>query len=409
VAGILESFFGDQLPSVAQEGDPFYAQFGLDRNPFPPNRMIVAEVLYNQEEAFGKFRAITREIFSSSAPERRALAVVAGTGGGKTHFLRHCQYIFQIVCAELERTYAIVEFVTGSGKVDDLVRTIYEGCDEACRRRHEMDLPTALARKLAQSTDGAEIISSLPLDDVRRSLNSLVEALRENFSPRDSKGHFDFDTLRDLFSRWLRGETLSQTERKYLGVFSRISTPSLAVRVLRETLTLSRRLGLVQGVFLCLDEIESLFTRGLNLGKVQAFLQDLRYLYDESLKGQAGYDLMILSASTTTGADVLKDRSYPVYQRLTYEGRNRVSLSQIRGVSDANNFAQKYVDFFHEQWEVRHPGQQRLSPRSLLSLEDIEVAFKEASSGGVSAPQGPLLDVLHRKVEERKRVELMTL
>ena len=404
--GILESFFGDELQSVTQSADPFFSRFGLEKNPFPPNRMIVAEVLYDQEDAFGRFRSISREVFSSPSPERRALAVVAGTGGGKTHFLRHCQYIFHTVCGQLDRNFAIVEFVAGSGKVDDLVRMIYEGCDEACRGRHEADLPTALARALAENEERDQIISALPLDDIRRSLTTLVDALKDGFRPRDPKGQYGFDALRDLFGRWVRGETLTQAERKYLGVFSRIATPSLAVRVLRETLTLSRNLKLIEGVLLCLDEVESLFTRGLSLGRVQAFLQDLRYLYDESVKAGAGYSLIIVSASTTTGAEALKDRSYPVYQRLTYEGRNRVSLAPIRGVSDASKFARKYIEFFHNQWRERHAGRgQQLDPYALVNLEDIEIAFREASSGGPSAPQGPLLDILHRRVEERKSSE----
>jgi hypothetical protein len=399
----VENFLGEILSHAEESVDPFFDSYGLEKNPFPTNRMIVREVLYNQDEAFQRFQGLAREVLQSDSPERRALAVVAGTGGGKTHFLRHCQYLFKAAIDRLDRGYAVVEFAAGSGKIDDLVRMIHEACDEACRLRHETDLPTALVRVLASHANHAELLAAIAIADVRNALKTLVAASQKGFRPRDSQGQFDFDVLRDVFGRWLRGAAINQTEKKYLGVFSRISTASLSVRVLREILSLARVVSVIDGVFVCLDEVESLFSGRLNLGKIQAFLQDLRFFYDEAVKeGSVGFDLLIVSASTATGANSLRERSYPVYQRLTYEGNNRLPLQPIQSVAEAQLFAHSYIDYFHDVWFEKHGKQGGKNPHALLTLQEVETAFREASGGAQVAPQGQLLDVFHRKVEERR-------
>jgi hypothetical protein len=88
----LAQLIGEQIPKIEPSIDPFLATFGLARNPFPPARTIIPQILYDQQDAIEKFASAVREILQSE-PQRRSIGIIGGTGGGKTHFLRHCQFL----------------------------------------------------------------------------------------------------------------------------------------------------------------------------------------------------------------------------------------------------------------------------------------------------------------------------
>lgn len=385
--------------------DPFFERYGLLKNPFPPARTIIPEILYDQDEAWDRFASLIQEVLGDT-PERRTMGILGGTGGGKTHFLRHCRWQLE----ETSRRFAFVEFQAGSGKVQDLVREAFRAADALCQKTGEVDFITALVRTLALSPTDT-VLRNVQQDDLRSALRHLMESTASDFKPMDRGGQYGFETLRDLFRRWLFGDTLNQTERKYLGVFSRISTASLAVRVLRELFTMARSLKIIVGMLLCLDEVETLFTGGLRPAQYQAFLQDLRYLYDEALRDGVGYSLLMISASTSRGADELRNVNYPVYQRLGFESEARVELSPVSGVVDARDFAYVYVEYAHSQWQKKHSNKQtQRDPKLLLSEKEIEAAYRSALASSEpelrkegKVNQAPLLEALHRKVEDKRQ------
>jgi hypothetical protein len=418
MSDILKEFFGSAQVQPETNANSYFGEFGLPENPFPPNRRIVAKVLYGQQQAYDRFRELARDLLQASAPQRLAMGVVAGTGGGKTHFLRYCQYKFSELCRALRRPLAVVEYTAGTLKVLDLVREIYRQCDATCRQHSGTDFLTTLAQAL--SGPGADTtLATLSLEDARSALGQLLMAHRSGK---------DYDLTRELCWRWLRAETLTVAEKKRLAVASRLASATVAVRTLGQVLDLARRLRVVEGVLLCLDELEALFSMGARFAQVQAFLHDLRYLYDDSVRGTEGYGLLIVTASTGTGLSELRVANYPVFQRFGFEEGARVELRRIQGVAEAISFAHHYIDYFHKRWQEAHPGQQPpRKPYEVLSNADIEAAFLNASGGvqapplpvpisfppppglirgarprvgAEEAPQGPLLDALHRKVEE---------
>jgi hypothetical protein len=397
------------MPSVESS---FFENYGVLRNPFPPNRTIVPEVLYDQATAWQKFENLFWGMALSDDPERRAMGVIGGTGGGKTHFLRHCQWEVEDFCRQSGRRFVVAEFQAGSGKVQDIVRNTLWAADAFCRSGHESgavsesDFATAIVRALENSDAKLDDVQQ---EDLRSALRHLKQSTEPGFQPTGRGGQYDFETLRDLYRRWLDGGTLNQTERKYLGVSSRVSTDSMAARLLREVFTLARSLGIIEGIVLCLDEVETLFTSGQRPAKYQAFLQDLRYLYDESLRNNSGYSLLMLSASTALGAENLRGINYPVYQRLGFEGGARAELAPISGVVDARDFAYKYIDYAHEQWKEKTSSQpSSREPRELLAEKEIEEAYRSALAATDTilrregqVYQASLLDALYRKVETK--------
>jgi len=356
--------------------DKFFERFGLGRNPFPPTRTIIPQILYNQQDAITKFASRVKDLLQSE-PQRRSLGVIGGTGGGKTHFLRHCQYLMADFEKESGHRFVIVEFPAGTGSVVQLVREVIRRADEQSRERGEIDLLTALVRK----SDSDETLGVIRQPDLKSVMGLLIRACAEGFVPPDRDRALTFDSLREIAKKWLSASALTQTERKYLGVFSRLATPSMAARVLGELLTLARRLNVFDGALICIDELEALFTSGLSTGRIQGFLQDLRYMFDDAVKGGEGYSLLVIGASTGPGSVFLRDLNYPLYQRLGLEGDGRASLQQIADADDARSFADTYIDFecrrASEADVVRHSVSVAES-RSLLSDEDIKSAYAAA-------------------------------
>ncbi|OJY38680.1 MAG: hypothetical protein BGP06_09450 [Rhizobiales bacterium 65-9] len=392
--------------SSHQQVDLFFNRFGLAKNPFPASRTIIDQVMYNQEAALQKFVGRVQEVVQADGPQRRAIGVVAGTGGGKTHFLRHCQFQMHEIDDRLDRPFVVVEVLAGSGSAVQVLREILNRADDVAKRLGEFDLVTAIVRKASKLGKFAHVKQI----DLRSVLQLLNRASEPNFVPPDRNQLMKFDALRDLAKRWLGGATISASERNYLGVFSRLSSAALMTKVLSELLSIARQAGLLEGVFLCIDEMETLFLSGVSSSKVQAYLQDLRYLFDESSRAMEGYSLLVMSASTQNGAANLQNYNYPLYQRLGFEGDAKAELEPIKDLDEVRSFADKYIDY--ELRRVSKTGNVAAA-RMILDEGDLETAFKDAASTNrqfrslKEVNQGQLLEALHNLVE-RKRIDLNT-
>jgi hypothetical protein len=276
--------------------------------------------------------------------------------------------------------------------------------DEACKDRGEYDLIAAVVRQMSSSDDQGPVRQT----DLKNVLSRLYLSTQPRFSPPDRDGMMRFDGLREIAKKWIAGATLTQTERRYLGVFARLGTASIMTRVVTELFAFAHSKNILGGALVCIDEVEALFSGQSSSGKTQAFLQDLRYLFDESVRAEAGYSVMIISASTATGATSLSDFNYPLYQRLGFEGQQRVVLEPIRTLDEVRQFAQVYIDYEKGRSDVSGTG----NLNEFLTNADYEEAFATAASATRdvslrsqgSVNQAQLLEALHRIVEAKRRV-----
>lgn len=397
LADLIGSPSGGQPPR-----DAFLARFGMERNPFPTARTILPQVMYNQEIALRAFAGQVKDIIDAQ-PEKRALAVVGGTGGGKSHFLRHCEHLFEDYARALNRPFLTVEFLAGTNSIPLLLREMLRRGDEACKDRGEYDLLAAVVRRMESADEQGPVRQT----DLRNVLSRLYRSTKPNFRPPDRDGVVGFDALREIAKKWIAGATLTQTERRYLGVFARLGTASIMTRVVTELFALAHDQEILGGALVCIDEVEALFSGQSSTGKTQAFLQDLRYLFDESVREETGYSIMIISASTVTGADTLSDFNYPLYQRLGFEGSQRVVLEPIRTIEEAREFARVYIEY--ERNRAESPS--RSNAQEFLSEGDYEQAFSMAASATRevslrsqgSVNQAQLLEALHGIVEDKRK------
>jgi hypothetical protein len=399
---LLQQLGGDGRPSR----DTFFEQYGLRQNPFPASRTIIREVMYNQDEGLTRFGTVVREITVSSEPRRRAIGVLGGTGGGKTHFLHHCRWLLEQVCDLRGETFVFVDFIAGEGRARDIVAEAFRAADDACGG----DFLATLVNRVAKHEQRDSLIDAIEQDDFKGAIRQLVRATQRDFTPLGRDGQYDYERLRESCRRWLHGGSLSATEQKYLGVYGRMTTASMATRVFREAFTLARSVAVVDGILLSLDEIETLFTGALRTSQYQGFLQDTRYLYDEAVRGDRGFSFIIVSAATANGARSLREVNYPVFQRLGFEEGSRIQLNPITGAEEARRFAQVYVAHEHEMWQ-KERGQPR-SERSagdVLSDEEVANAFQRATSGATvelrtgRVNQAPLLEALHESVNAKRK------
>ena len=394
----MTSTLGLLLKDVAggAEGkNAFLASYGMRRNPFPPARTIYAEVIYNQEEALQRVAGHVRAIVADPL-SRRSLAVLGGTGQGKSHFQRHCQY--EVRTRNLP--IVTVEFLAGSGSAAVLVREVFRAADEHVKLVGELDLLSAVVNRI---NDGA--LGPVRQADLRAALLKLVEASRDGYVPQDTAQLFDFPTLLDVCRRWIVGDTLSQTEKRYLRVSGRLSSGSLMIRVMTELFALARQLDLFKGVMICLDELEAVFSSGVSTSKVQSFLQDIRYMFDEAVGQFSGYSLLVVSGSTARGADNLRNYNYPLFQRLGFESEARATLHQVQTLEQARRFADVYLEHEREEFIRETRTQVTLDrARSLIDVDDLRRAFYGPSLAPTADErnQARLLEELHRIVEEKR-------
>jgi len=394
----MTSTLGNLLKGVAgseERKSEFLASYGMGRNPFPPARTIYAEVIYNQEEAIRKFAGGVGAVVGKDIA-RRSLAVLGGTGQGKSHFQRHCQ--FEVKANQLP--IVTVEFLAGTGSAVVLVREVFRAADEHVKLVGEYDLLSAVVNRIEGNQLGP-----VRQTDLRNALLKLVEAGQEGYVPQDMYHRFDYPTLLDVCRRWIVGDTLTQSEKRYLRVSGRLSSGSLMVRVMTELFSLARQQNLFKGVMICLDELEAVFSSGVSTSRIQSFLQDLRYLFDEALGQNSGYSLLVVSGSTGRGADKLRDYNYPLFQRLGFEAEARSVLHQVKDLEQARRFADVYLEHEREAFVKKTGTQVSIEKaRSLITESDLRGAF-HGQSGSPTADernQARLLEELHRIVEAKR-------
>jgi hypothetical protein len=394
----MTSTLGELLRGVAEPGPSlggFLAKFGMRRNPFPPARTIYPEVIYNQDHVLRPFADGVKAVVGETLA-RRTMAILGGTGQGKSHFLRHCQYEVR----QHQLPLVTVEFLAGTSSATILVRDIYRAADEHVKLGGEVDLLSAIIARLNENDFGP-----VRQTDLRNALATLHDANKPGHTPAGMYGQYTSEVLRDVCWRWILGETLTQTERRYLRVSGRLTTASLMVRVMTELFALARQQMLLRGVMVCLDEVEAVFFSGVSVRRIQGFLQDLRYLFDEALGQSSGYSLLVVAASTSRGASVLRDYNYPLFTRLGFEAEARVELHEVADLGEARRFADVYLEFEREQYNRETKSNVSLEKaRSLITDEDLRGAFlgPEGSPSANARNQARLLAELHRIVEQKQ-------
>ena len=220
----------DRIRSASGPGvtDRLYDKFGIVANPFPASNQTSANPHYPIDadtEVEDKIVAFLRD-------DKSQVVVVEGTQGvGKTNFLNHFESEIRSVMEDLDGYYMVRYLADPEPAFDGTTRRLFE------------ELGTEHLERLGDSLESDPApIGEARGHDMRRALHRLAKSTDE-------------DDI-DLMMQWLLGLRVLKAHRLALGVQFRLDTVESRTAALRDMIQVSAAAGVLQGVFLLLDELE---------------------------------------------------------------------------------------------------------------------------------------------------------
>ena len=207
-----------------------YKKYGLKGNPFPSS----SQTSDNPRLAFTKAdESVESQVVSFLSDQRSQAVVIVGTQGvGKTNFLNYFESEIKSVSDIVPGHYVVRYMADPEMSFDGILRRLFQ------------ELGSDHFRRLSESlVEDSQPIDAARGEDVRTVLSRLGS---RNMNP----------DLFDFTMDWLLGLRLLKRHRELLGVQFRLDTVESKTAALRDVVEVSRRTGILSGVFLLLDELE---------------------------------------------------------------------------------------------------------------------------------------------------------
>ena len=239
-----------------------YRRYGVIGNPFPSAGQPSGHP--RMEDAVDDAMENRFRQFEEGGHASQVITIVGTQGVGKTNLLNHYEEQFLDYYREMEPYYIIRYYPDPEPSFDSVLRAIIRSFDY----RHFENIGRALAQSGDEDRDAAK--ERAGHHDVRIVLNSL-----EHASGNDEQ----LAECARLALDWLLGMRVLKRHREVLGVSFRLDTVESRTQALRDVIYVSERLGLLEGIFLLLDELEK---QDYSLSKtpVLRFLFSIRALID---------------------------------------------------------------------------------------------------------------------------------
>ena len=342
-----------------------YDRFGILENPFPASNQTTD----NPHYPLPVDEEVEDRIFSFLGNRRSEVVVVVGTQGvGKTNFLNHFEEEIKSVRRELDGYYVVRYLADPEASFEGTTRRLFE------------ELGVEHLHKLAEAlrSQGSPIEQARG-HDMRTALRRLVQS-------------DDDDDAAKLMMEWLLGHRLLKAHRLSLGVQFRLDTVESKTAALRDLVQVSGEAGVLEGIFLLLDELEK---QGGVLGPraVIRYLSAVRAIVDALPKR-----LFLMLAVTP---DALERYSFSL-PALRSRLENRIELSPLTEIDEAVELAQFYIDDARRR--ASSPRSEAGGTEQIVGQRNIENLYRELESdatrrGDTGVRQREFLHRLHRLVE----------
>lgn len=314
-----------------------FSKYGVESNPFPSSNQTSDNPHYKlataDEMAETQIAAFIRDNTSKAV-------VIEGTQGvGKTNFLNHFEKEIASVAKELPGYYVVRYLADPEITFDGTIRRIFQELGI----KHLVDL----AEKLS--------FDSTPVDqarsqDVRNALYRLADG--------------DQQFLAELMMEWLLGLRLLKIHKENLGVQFRLDTVEAKTSALRDVIEVSSSAGILNGVFLLLDELEKQ-DGVLGPRAVVRYLSSIRAIIDALPKR------LFLMIAVTPDALMRYSVALPALRgRL----QNRIELQLMKDTQEAKELAEFYIQTARQRAQQNRSDQG--GHRELLSTNQIESCFE---------------------------------
>ena len=340
--------------------------FGVLSNPFPTANQTLDNPHFSvpeDEEAEEKIITFLREMKSE------VLVVVGTQGVGKTNFLNYLDDQIQEVKDGLDGYYLVRYMADPEPSFDATVRMIF------------LEFGTAHLKKVAESlSQSYDALSAVRSFDLREAFSSL------------SKNPGDDELLR-LCQQWLFGSRLLNAHRYGLGVNFRLDTVESRTAALRDYIMLSSKLGLLQGIFLLLDELEKQ-AGVLGPTAVVRYLSGLRAIMDALPKH------LFMIIAVTPDAMRRYSSALPAFRSRL---ENQIELGPLGNFQEAKELA----DFYLEKAQSAVPSEKRKSGSGdLVTGKEMFQIFHESMElskrrGDDGVRQREFLNRLHDLAEKK--------
>ena len=333
----------DKIQDLGEAGKDrrLYQEYGLVVNPFPSSN----QTSDNPHFAIGGAdeRAET-EIAAFIRDNRSRAVVVEGTQGvGKTNFLNHFEEEIKSVSSQLPGYYVVRYLADPETTFDGTIRRLLQ------------EMGVEHFRKLAESLrNNKSHIESARSQEVKIALHGLAN------SATDIAGEM---------MDWLLGLRLLKVHRESLGVQFRLDTVESKTSALRDIVEVSNAAGILNGIFLLLDELEKQ-DGVLGPRAVVRYLSALRAIIDALPRG-----LFLMVAVTP---DALRRYSIALS---ALRGRllNRIELTPLQDVGSAIELAEFYVDSARDS--VKHAQAGIAGTNEILLEKQIRECYEKLIQG----------------------------
>jgi len=285
--------------------DRLYKRFGLVENPFP----AASQTSGHPHWPTPQDREAEDRIVTFLEDGKSQVVVVEGTQGvGKTNFLNHFEVEIRSVLNE-DRYYMVRYLADPEPSFDSMTRRLFEelGVDHLKKLSEELAKESAPIRE-AHSRDMQQALRRLAKDSSRENLSAMME--------------------------WLLGLRLLKSHRAAIGVQFRLDTVESKVSALRDLVQVSGSAGILDGIFLLLDELEK-------QGGVLTPRPLVRYLSAIRSVVDALPSRLFLMMGVTP--DALR-RYHAMLPALRGRLQNQITLSPLENEDDALKLKDFYID-----------------------------------------------------------------
>jgi len=328
----------DKIQNLTEDstGADLFSKYGVVSNPFP----LANQTSDNPHFRLGNADDLAETQIAAFIRDNRSQAVVVeGTQGvGKTNFLNYFEKEIASVASELPGYYVVRYLADPENTFDGTIRRLFQELGSEHLRK--------LAEKLKLDSSPVERARS---QDVRTALYRLTSQ----------------EDVAQVMMEWLLGLRLLKGHKEKLGVQFRLDTVEAKTSALRDVIEVSNGAGILNGIFLLLDELEKQ-DGVLGPRAVVRYLSSIRAIIDALPIG------LFLMIAVTPDALIRYSVALPALRgRL----QNRIELQLLKEVQEAKNLAGFYVQM------ARQAAQRDRSDgggnTEILSTDQIESCYEE--------------------------------
>ena len=354
--------------SKPKDGGSLIKRFGVMENPYPASSQTADNPHFRldiDEEVDARIESFVRD-------RRSQVVVVVGTQGtGKTNVLNYYERELKGALEELDGFYVVRYLADPESSFDSTIRRIFQelGPDHFMELGQRLHSGHRAALELARS------------HEVRIALHNLAR----------SRGDPE---VADHLNQWLLGLRLLKIHRELLGVNFRLDTVESRTAALRDIVQISSAVGLLNGIFLLLDELEKQ-DGTLSATAVVRYLSAMRAIID------ALPNHLFMMIAVTPDALRRYSVALPAFRSRL---ENTLVLSPLTEEEDALELAEFYLKEARRR-AGEHGASAEKQYRPLLAHDQIREVFAAAlerahrrSDEGVR--QREFLHLLHGLAEE---------